>query len=62
MDLKNSLLLIGGSVAGIIGVVLNQTPTAGGEFFQGLGIGFLIILSFNVIPKLYKKKNETTSR
>ncbi|MDZ7646779.1 MAG: hypothetical protein U5K54_06115 [Cytophagales bacterium] len=62
MDLKNSLLLIGGSVAGIIGVLLNQTHTEGGDFFQGLGIGFLIVLGFNVIPKLVNKKNETTSR
>lgn len=62
MDLKNSLLLIGGSVAGIIGVFLKETHTEGGEFFQGLGIGFMIALCFNVVPKLLKKKNEITSR
>lgn len=62
MDLKNSLLLIGGSVAGIIGVFLKETHTVGGEFFQGLSIGFMIALCFNVVPKLLKKKNEITSR
>jgi hypothetical protein len=62
MNLKDSILLIAGSVAGIIGSFLTVTQTDGGEFFRGLGAGFLIVLSFNVIPKLIKKKNETTSR
>ena len=62
MDLKNSLLLIGGSVAGIIGIFLKLTRTEGGEYFQGLGMGFMIVLYFNVAPKLLKKKNEITSR
>ena len=62
MDLKNSLLLIGGSVAGIICTFLKLTRTEGGEYFQGLGMGFMIVLCFNVVPKLLKKKNEITSR
>lgn len=43
MELKNSLLGIAGSVAGIIGVFLKVTHADGGEFFQGLGIGFMIV-------------------
>jgi len=62
MNLKNSILLIVGSVAGIIGTFVRQTNTEGGEYFQGLGAGILIVLSFDVIPMLIKKKNETTSR
>jgi hypothetical protein len=58
MELKNSLLLVAGSVAGIIGVFLKVTHTDGGEFFQGLGMGFTIVFSFNVFPKLVKKKNQ----
>jgi hypothetical protein len=62
MNLKNSILLIAGSLAGIIGIFIKQTNTAAGEYFQGLGAGILIVLSFDVVPMLIKKKNETTSR
>ncbi len=62
MELKNTLLGIAGSVAGIIGVFLKVTHTDGGEFFHGLGIGFMIVFCYNVFPKLVKKKNEITSR
>lgn len=62
MELKNSLLLVAGSVAGIIGSFLKVTHTEGGEFFSGLGMGFLIVFCINIVPKLVKKKNEITSR
>ncbi len=62
MELKNTIIGIAGSVAGIIGSFLKVTHTDGGEFFQGLGIGFMIVFCFNVFPKLIKKKNEITSR
>jgi len=62
MNLKNTVLLIAGSAAGIVGSFLTQTHTPGGEFFRGFGTGILIVLSFHVIPKLIKKKYETTSR
>ncbi|MBL7872284.1 MAG: hypothetical protein JNM78_11770 [Cyclobacteriaceae bacterium] len=62
MELKNSLLLVAGSVAGIIGVFLKITHTDGGEFFRGLGLGLMIVFCFNVFPKLVKKKNEITTR
>ena len=62
MNLKNSILLIAGLVAGIIGTFLIQAHIPGGLFARGLGIGFLIVFSFDVIPTLIKKKHETTSR
>ncbi|HNV28677.1 MAG TPA: hypothetical protein PKJ83_06065 [Cyclobacteriaceae bacterium] len=62
MNLKNSVLLIAGSAAGIVGSFLTLTHTPGGEFLRGFGAGILIVLSFHVIPKLIKKKYETTSR
>ncbi|MBL7876241.1 MAG: hypothetical protein JNL53_11295 [Cyclobacteriaceae bacterium] len=62
MDLKNSLLLMADSIAGIIGSFLKVTQTDSGEFSQGLGLGFIIVFCLNVFPKLVKKKNEITSR
>ena len=55
-------MLIAGSLAGIIGIFIKQMNTAGRQYFQGLGAGILIVLSFDVVPILIKKKNETTSR
>jgi hypothetical protein len=52
MNLKNSILVIASLIAGIVGTFLNQTQIPGGLFVRGLGIGFPIVLSFNVIPKL----------
>jgi len=37
MNLKNSVLLIAGSAAGIVGSFLILTHTPGGEFFRGFG-------------------------
>ncbi|HCW08085.1 MAG TPA: hypothetical protein DGG95_12055 [Cytophagales bacterium] len=62
MNSKDSILLISGSVAGIIGTFLHLTHTAGGDFFQGLGSGFMIVLAFNVLPKIFKRKNETFTK
>ena len=51
MNLKKTLyLLIAGSTAGIVGIFMNQTNTARGEYFQRLGAGILIVLSFDVVP------------
>jgi hypothetical protein len=62
MELKNSLLLVAGSMAGIIGSFLKVTHTGGSDFFRGLGMGLLIVFCINIASKFVKKKNETTSR
>ena len=62
MNLKDSILLFAGSVAGIIGSFMRITHTDGGDFIQGVGAGLLIVLAFNVLPKLFKRKNETSTK
>ena len=62
MNSKDSILLVAGSVAGIIGTFLRLTHTDGGDFFSGFGAAFLAVLAFNVLPKLFKRKNETSTK
>ncbi len=43
-----------GSIAEIIGNFKKQTNIAGGEYFQRLDAGILIVLSFDVVPHVNK--------
>lgn len=62
MSSKNSLLLFMGSILGVSGSFMNITDVPGSEFIKGIGAGFMIVLAVDLIPKLIKKKNETTAK
>lgn len=62
MSVKQTVLLFVGSVLGIAGSFMNLTHVPGGDFVKGVGAGFAIVLSVELIPKLLKKKNETIAK
>lgn len=62
MSVKQTVLLFVGSVLGIAGSFMDTTHVPGADFVRGVGAGFVIILSVELIPKLLKKKNETIAK
>ena len=59
MDLKNSLLLMGGCGAWIIALLLPVKYDAGASFLMGIGIGLTIPPIYNMITQYFKQKKKT---
>lgn len=62
MNTKDSLLLVVGSMAGIVGTLLSLSNKSGGDYLKGLGAGLMVVFCINVIPKIIRKKNETIAK
>ena len=59
MDLKNSLLLMGGCAAWIIALLLPVEYDAGASFLMEIGIGLTIPPIYNMITQYFKQKKKT---
>lgn len=62
MNTKDSLLLVVGSIAGIVGTLLSLSNKSGGDYLKGFGAGLMVVFCINVIPKIIRKKNETIAK
>ena len=62
MNTKESILFFAGAIAGIVGSFLRITQTEGGDFFLGIGTGLYVGLALTVLPKIFNRKNETSTK
>ena len=56
MNLKDSILLFAGSIAGIIGSFMRVTHTSRSDFFLGLAAGLTLASLTSMISKKIKAK------
>jgi zinc transporter ZupT len=62
MNAKDSLLLVVGSLIGMVGTLLGISNKSGADYLKGFGAGLMVVFCINVIPKIIKKKNETVAK